>query len=201
MQLYYAPDSIALVPHIALSESSLNYSLVRVDHHLHLNEDGSSYFEVNPNGYVPALKLSDGKIMTETLAILQYIADLAPQSNLLPPPGDGSRYRVLSWASYVATEIHQKFMRFTQPDLTTHQSQAIMALIKQRISFAEAQLSRSPYLEGANLTMANIFLYVASGWLKYHEVATSEWPHLERCRALIGQRPAVTKALAEEGLV
>jgi glutathione S-transferase len=200
MQLYYAPDSIALAAHIALSESGLDYSLVRVDHHIHVIEDGSSYLAINPNGYVPALRLPNGEILTETMAILQLIADLAPERALCPPLGDPARYRVLAWANYVATEIHQKFMRFTQPDLTPDQVGAIVELLKKRVGHAEVQLSRSPYLEGDRLTIADIFLFVATGWLKYQNVSTEQWPHLHRYRAIIAERPAVQKALSEEGL-
>jgi glutathione S-transferase len=200
MKLYYAPDSIALASHIALAESGLDYGLVRVDHHAHLNEDGSSYLAVNPNGYVPALELGDGEILTETLSILQYIADLAPDSGLCPPIGSSARYRVLAWASFVATELHQKFMRFTQPNLTAAQRLAIIDLLKQRTAHAEAQLSRSQFLAGDRLTIADIFLFVATGWFKYHEVPTALWPHLDRYRSIIGERPAVRRALREEGL-
>lgn len=200
MQLYYAPDSIALAAHIALCESGLDYSLVRVDHHDHVNEDGTSYLAVNPNGYVPALRLADGEILTETLSILQYVADLAPDSGLCPKIGSGARYRVLAWASYVATEIHQKFMRFTQPDLTPGQAQAIIDLLKRRTAYADARLAHSRYLEGERLTIADIFLFVATGWFKYHDVPTAQWPHLDRWRSSIGERPAVRRALSEEGL-
>jgi glutathione S-transferase len=200
MQLYYAPDSIALASHIVLGESGLPYSLVKVDHHVHVNEDGSSYFDVNPNGYVPSLRLDDGKILHESLAIMQLIADSAPDSGLCPPVGDPARYRVLAWATYVSTEIHQKFMRFTQPDLTPAQFAAIVELLKQRVAYAEQQLERSAFLEGDHPTMADFFLFVATGWLKYQNVSTEQWPHLHRYRAIIAERPAVQKALREEGL-
>jgi glutathione S-transferase len=200
MQLYYAPDSIALASHIVLSESGLPYSLVKVDHHIHVNEDGSSYFDINPNGYVPSLRLDDGAILTESMAILQLIADRVPDSGLCPPVGTPERYRVLSWTSYVATEIHQKFMRFTQPDLTPVHFAAIVELLKQRVSYAEEQLERSAFLEGDRPTIADFFLFVATGWLKYQNVSTEQWPHLYRYRAIIAERPAVQKALAEEGL-
>jgi glutathione S-transferase len=200
MQLYYTPDSIALASHIVLSESGLDYSLVKVDHHIHVNEDGSSYFDINPNGYVPSLRLDDGKILHESLAILQLIADSAPDSRLCPPVGDPARYRVLAWATFVSTEIHQKFMRFAQPDLTPAQFEAIGELLKQRVSHAEAQLAQSPFLEGDRPTIADFFLYVATGWFKYQNVPLSQWPHLERWRTGLDARPAVQKALREEGL-
>jgi glutathione S-transferase len=201
MQLYYAPDSIALASHIVLSESGLPYSLIKVDHHIHVNEDGSSYFEINPNGYVPSLRLDDGRILHESLAIMQLIADGAPGSGLCPPVGDPARYRVLAWATYVSTEIHQKFMRFTMPDVTPGQFGAIVELLKQRVAYAEEQLERSAFLEGDAPTIADFFLFVATGWLKYQNVSTEQWPHLHRYRAIIGERPAVQKALKEEGLL
>jgi glutathione S-transferase len=200
MQLYYAPDSIALASHIVLSESGLPYSLVKVDHHIHVNEDGSSYFDINPNGYVPSLRLDDGKILHESIAIMQLIADSAPESGLCPPIGTAERYRVLSWAGYVATEIHQKFMRFTQPDVTPAQFGATVDLLKQRVAYAEEQLERSAFLEGDHPTIADFFLFVATGWLKYQSVSTEQWPHLHKYRAVIAERPAVQKALKEEGL-
>ena len=200
MQLYYAPDSIALASHIVLSESGLPYSLVKVDHHIHVNEDGSSYFEINPNGYVHSLRLDDGRILHESLAIMQLIADSAPDSGLCPPVGDPARYRVLAWATYVSTEIHQKFMRFTMPDVTPGQFGAIVELLKQRVGYAEEQLERSAFLEGDRPTIADFFLFVATGWLKYQNVSTEQWPHLHRYRAIIAERPAVQKALKEEGL-
>jgi len=162
MQLYYAPDSIALASHIVLSESGLPYSLIKVDHHIHVNEDGSSYFEINPNGYVPSLRLDDGRILHESLAIMQLIADGAPGSGLCPPVGDPARYRVLAWATYVSTEIHQKFMRFTMPDVTPGQFGAIVELLKQRVAYAEEQLERSAFLEGDAPTIADFSL---SGYL------------------------------------
>lgn len=201
MQLYYAPDSIALASHIVLSESGLPYSLVKVDHHIHVNEDGSSYFDINPNGYVPSLRLDDGKILHESLAIMQLIADSAPESGLCPPVGDPARYRVLAWATYVSTEIHQKFMRFTMGDVTPAQFGGIVELLKQRVAYAEEQLERSAFLEGDTPTIADFFLFVATGWLKYQNVSTEQWPHLHRYRAIIGERPAVQKALKEEGLL
>jgi glutathione S-transferase len=200
MQLYYAPDSIALASHIVLSESGLPYSLIKVDHHIHVNEDGSSYFDINPNGYVPSLRLDDGRILHESLAIMQLIADSAPASGLCPPVGDPARYRVLAWATYVSTEIHQKFMRFTMADVTPAQFGGIVELLKQRVAYAEEQLERSAFLEGDHPTIADFFLFVATGWLKYQNVSTEQWPHLHRYRAIIGERPAVQKALQEEGL-
>ena len=200
MQLYYAPDSIALAAHIALAESGLTYTPVKVDHHAHLNADGSSYFTINPNGYVPSLRLDDGSILTETIAILQLVADSAPDSGLCPPIGSPARYRVLAWTSFVATEIHQKFMRFTQADLSPGQYRAISDLLKQRVRHAETRIAQNGFLEGDRPTLADLFLYVTTRWFHHHDVALSEWPGLARWRAEIEARPSVRCALAEEGL-
>ena len=200
MQLYYAPDSIATASHIVLAESGLDYALVKVDHHIHVNEDGSSYLEISPNGYVPALRLETGEILTETLAILPLIADRAPGSGLCPPIGTAARYRVLAWASYVATEIHQKFMRFTIDDLSRAQYAATIGLLKQRVHFAEAQIAKSGFFEGDRPTIADFFLYTAMRWFSYHGIPLSEWPGLAGWHAAIVARPAVQRALQEEGL-
>ena len=106
----------------------------------------------------------------------------------------------MSWVSFVATEIHQKFMRFSQPGLSQEQRAAILDLLKQRTAHAERQLERSPWLEGERPSIADIFLFVATGWFKYHDVPLTGWPNIERLRARLSERPAVRRALTEEGL-
>src|SRR5688572_2728148 len=104
MKLYLKPGACSLAPHIVLAETGLPHEVVKVDLAAKRTEDGGDYLAVNPKGQVPALAFDDGGILTENAVILQYLADRAPGSTLLPAAGTIERYRALEWVNFVATE-------------------------------------------------------------------------------------------------
>jgi glutathione S-transferase len=197
MKLYYAPGSVALAPHIALAESGLAYTTEHIDHREKLCADGSSYLAVNPKGYVPALLLDDGSILTESIAILLYIADQAPAAALA---GGTERYRVAEWLTFAATELHQRFMRFPQPGLSDAMAAATDEQLRQRFGHAARQLSLHDYLVGGKLTIADIFLYVAARWLRYRQIEVAAWPSLAAFMGRMEQRPGFRTALSQQGI-
>ena len=102
MKLYYSPAACSFSPHIALREAGLDFDLVKVDLKTHtIVADGRDFTTVNPKGYVPALELDDGNVLTEGPAIVQYIADLKPESGLAPKAGSFERYRLQEWLGYI----------------------------------------------------------------------------------------------------
>jgi len=112
MKLYYSPGACSLAGHIALNEADMKFDLVKVDLKGHKLEDGRSFRDINPKGYVPALELDDGELLTETVAILALIADRYPA---LMAPGQYGRYRLLEMLAYIATEIHKTFHPLFDP--------------------------------------------------------------------------------------
>ena len=115
MKLYFSPGACSLGPHISLHEAGLSFDLVRVDLRSHKTEGGEDFYAINPKGYVPALQLDDGSILTENAAIAQYVADLAPEKKLAPPAGTMERYRLQEWIHFIATEIHKAFSPLFSP--------------------------------------------------------------------------------------
>ena len=107
MKLYFAPRTCSLSPHIIAREAGLQIDLIRVDIRTepHRTASGVDYADVNPKGYVPALELDDGQLLTEGVAIAQYLADLAPESGLAPPAGTLQRYRLQEWLTFVSSEL------------------------------------------------------------------------------------------------
>jgi glutathione S-transferase len=97
MKLFYAPGSSSLSPHIVLYEAGLSFVAVKVNEHTKVIEGGGDYREVNPLGYVPALLLDNGTVLTEGAAIVQYIADQVPFKNLAPPNGTIERTKLQSY--------------------------------------------------------------------------------------------------------
>src|ERR1700677_5056433 len=107
MQLYYSPGACSLASHIALQESGLPYQAVRVNLRDKKLSDGSDFNAINRKGYVPALKLANGEVLTEGSVLLAYIGELQPTRQLIASPGTLDNYRVREWLAYIGTELHK----------------------------------------------------------------------------------------------
>ena len=129
MKLFYTPGASSLFPHIVLCELGLPHELEKVDLRSHATADGSDYYAINPKGYVPALQLDDGQLLTEGPAIAQYLADREPEAGLLPAAGTLERARVEELLTFIGTEIDQGYNPHFHPDtsvgLGTYKTQPV----------------------------------------------------------------------------
>jgi glutathione S-transferase len=198
MKLYYAPGACSLSPHIVLRELGAEFDLMRVDLKIHRTEDDRDYTAINPKGYVPALELDDGSVLTEGPAIVQYLADRHPTSSLAPLAGTLARARLQEWLTFIGTEIHKSFgVLFNSAageDWKTYARQAIV----RRLTFVAGALGSQPYLLGEEFTCADAYLFVMLRWAEKLEIGLS--PVLQSYLERIGARPKVREALAAEGL-
>ncbi|AWB22225.1 glutathione transferase GstA [Methylobacterium currus] len=198
MKLYFAPDTCSLSPHIVLQELGLPYDLVRVDNRTKRTSDGGDFLSINPKGYVAALVLDGGEILTEGPAILQYLADLEPSSGLAPPSGSLDRVRLQEWLNFITSEIHAGPSPLFDRTLPEFVQDALKARLSRRLAVIEAQLANRPYLMGARFTVADAYLFAVLGWMPVFSIALDRWPalpcYIERIRA----RPSVMRALARE---
>ena len=137
MKLYYSPGACSLAPHIVARELGLAIELVEVDLGTHRLKDGRDYHAINPRGYVPALQLDDGTVLTEVAAIVQYLADLSPAAALLPPAGSLDRVRVQSWLVFIATELHKVFSPWLWHKET---AESTVVAAKERLALRFAEL-------------------------------------------------------------
>ncbi|HET7842865.1 MAG TPA: glutathione transferase GstA [Xanthomonadales bacterium] len=198
MKLYYSPGVCSQAPHILLRETGLPHTLVRVDTKAGRTDDGADYLAMNPNGYVPALEIEPGVVLTEGPAIMQYIADRAPASNLVPPNGTLARYRQQSWLNFVTSELHKGFSPLFDPATPEEYRRIAIAKLGKRFDVVEQQLAKSPYLDGETFSAADAYLFVVSGWSGYVGIDLAQWPHLAAWRRRVGQRPSVKAAMAAE---
>lgn len=200
MKLYYATGTCSLAPHIVASEAGLALELERVDigHTPHVTETGVDFAAVNPNGYVPALRLDDGSVLTEGVAIVQYLADLKPESGLAPPAGTPARPRLQSWLNFIATELHKMYSPWLFHPEYGEPVQAIARdKIGQRLAFVESHLAKAgPFLMGGRFTAADAYLFTIVGWSGYAKVDLSAFPHLRGFMDRVGARPKVKDAIA-----
>jgi glutathione S-transferase len=193
MLLYFSPGACSLAGHIALYEAGLKFNLEKVDLKTHTLEDGSPFTAINPKGYVPALQLDDGEILTENVAILTYIADRAPA---LIPPGPLGRYRLLEMLAYISTEIHKSFAPLFHGAPEPEKKKAAEA-IGRRLDFI-AKGFKGPHLFGEKATVADAYLFVMLLWAERNKLPIPE--PLAAFAQRMRSRPTVQAALKHEGL-
>ena len=193
MKLYFAPGACSLADHIALHEAGLDFKRIKVDLKAHRTEDGGDYAKINPKGYVPALELDDGEILTENIAILSLVADKAPD---LAPHGLLGRFRMLEMLAFVSTEIHKSFKPFFKPDATAAEKAAATDQLGKRFAYAAGQM-KGDYLFG-RFSVADAYLFVMCLWAQKNGLALPD--PLPAFVARMKARPAVRLALEHEGL-
>jgi len=200
MKLYYSPGACSLSPHIVLREAGLSFDLVKKDLHSQTLEDGSDYRTINPKGYVPALVLDDGQVLTEGPAIVQYLADQVPGKKLAPPAGTLERVRLQEWLNYITSELHKTFSPLFNKQASEDWKAAARALLDRRIDYVAKALEGRNYLMGDTFTVADCYLFTVLNWAAWVKVDLSRWPGASEYLKRVAARPAVQAALQAEGL-
>ena len=199
MKLCYSPGACSIASHVALREANLPFDLVKLDFKNRKLADGRDYSSVNPKGYVPALELDDGQVLTEGVAIMQYIADRVPAAKLAPANGTFERVRLQEWLNFISTELHKGTSPFFAPSLPDEYRKTIHDRLAGRFAFVAKQLGTHAWLTGDQFTIADGYmLYVLRVWNRFYP---NELPEpLVAYFARLNDRPTVKAALAAEGL-
>jgi glutathione S-transferase len=199
LQLYFWPMACSLASRIALMEAGIEarYHLVHLWTKKVLEDDGD-FRAVSPKGAVPVLVLENGERLTESAAVLQYVADLKPELGLAPPPGDPDRYRLQEWLSFIGTELHKGFLFPT----FWYKDDAALAKPRERIgqnvAIVAAHLAGREYLVGERFTVADAHLAWALTLLRPAGVDVAQWPDLAGYLARMQARPQVKAAIGIE---
>ena len=199
LQLYFSPMACSLASRIALMEAGLDARY----HQVHLLtkqvvDDGSDFRAASPKGAVPVLVLENGERLTECAAVLQYIADLKPETGLAPQFGDPDRYRLQEWLSFIGTEIHKAFLFPTFWYKDDGSLAKPRARIAQTLSVPSAHLAGREFLVGDSFTVADAHLTWALLLLRPAGVDVAKWPSLSAYLERMQARPAVRDAIATE---
>lgn len=201
MKLYYSPSCCSLAPHIVAVELGIPLKLVKVDLKNKKTAQGDDFTAINPKGYVPALELDDGRILTEGPAIVQYLAELEPEKALAGKANTFERAKVQEWLNFIATEIHKGFGPLFYPNTPEDYKKVAVEKLGQRFSLAEQALSQSPFIVSERFTVVDAYLFTVLRWCGYLGVSLEQFPHLQAYIARIDQRESVKKALAAEGSI
>lgn len=200
-QLYYAPGACSLAVHIVLLEQGEPVKLVKVSTKSKKMEDGGDYLTVTPKGYVPALRIPSGEILTENAAILQYLADNKP-GTVAPKAGTLERARVNEWLTYNTSEVHKTFSPLFNPATPEDQKKALKEKLAARFDFFEKHFGDGrSYLTGENFTIADAYVFVVVNWSNFVGLDLKPWPRLLAFQARVQGRPNTQAAMKSEGLL
>lgn len=201
MKLYYSPGACSLSPHIVLHEAGLAFTAIMASTKTHKLADGTDYYSINPLGYVPLLELADGTRLSEGPAIVQYIADQAPDKQLAPANGTVARYQLQSWLNFIGTELHKGFGPLFNPATPADYKPMVTERLLSRLAWVDQQLEGRDYLMGAQFSVADAYLFTVTGWARMVKVDISHLANIAAFRQRMAARPGVRAALKAEGLL
>ena len=193
MKLYYSPGACSLSPHIVAREAGIRLELEKVDLAAKRTASGEDFRAINPKGYVPAMKLDDGTLLTEGPAIVQYLADRAPANGLVP-----ERYKLAEWLAFLNSEVHKVWSGLWNPKA---ERAPILEKLEPRLRYLDNALSQRTYLMGERFSAADAYLFTLLNWAQWTGVELSRWPALAKYADAVRSRPKVHEALKAEGLV
>lgn len=199
MKLFFKPGACSLSPHIILRETGLDFTLIKVDLQTKVTELGDNFLQINPKCQVPTLQFDDETILTEGVAIAQYLADQKPDRKLLAPVGSMTRYHTLEWLNYIATELHKTFSPLFRPATPEDYKTLMREQLLQKFSWVNEELKEKQWLMGLHFTIADAYLFTVTRWAKAIQLDLSEMSNLQAWFDRVATRPAVEEALKAEG--
>jgi glutathione S-transferase len=203
MKLYYAPGTCALASHIALEEAGAAYEAVRLDFSAS-QQRAPDYLKINPKGRVPALVTDDG-ILTETPAILAYVAQRHPGAKLAPLDDAFAFARIQAFNSYLCSTVHPAHAHRVRGSRWADDAAAIAELkrkapqvVAECFDLIEREMFAGPWVTGAGYSIADPYLYTLCTWWEGDSVDVARVPKLADHRKRMAERPAVKRALAAQ---
>lgn len=198
MKLYFSPGACSLSPHIVAKEAGVPVELVKTDLKTKKDQSGGDYLKINPLGYVPALVLDDGTVLTEGPAIVQYLADKAPDKKLAPANGTLDRYKLQGWLNFVSTEVHKGFSPLFNPSMPDEAKKIARERLAARLAFLDKRFAGNDYLTGKQFTVVDAYCFTVLRWTAPLKVDLAPYPHIQAYMKRVGERPAVQAALKAE---
>ena len=201
MKLYYSPGACSMAPHIVAREAGYQLDLEKVDIPSKKTAGGEDFWQINPKGYVPALTLDNGQVLTEVGVIIQYLADQKPESGLAPKAGTMERYHLMEAVNFAATEIHKQIGALFNPKMTPEMKEVQLGVIERRFNALEKALEGKQYVMGEKFSVADAYLFTVLNWTGKHKIDLGKWPNIKGFMARVAARPKVQETLKAEGLI
>jgi glutathione S-transferase len=201
MKLYYSPGACSMAPHIVLREAGYQFDTEKVDIPNKKTAAGGDYWKVNPKGYVPALELDDGQVLTEVGVICQYLADKKADSGLAPKPGTMERYRLMEMLNFAASEVHKQLGALFNPKMTPEMKEVQIGVVERRLNALEKMLEGKQFASGDKFSVADAYLFTVLNWSNMHKIDLGRWPNVKAYVERVRARPKVQETMKAEGLI
>lgn len=201
MKLYFTPGACSLAPHIILREGEFRFELEKVDLASKQTEVGDDFLEINPKGYVPALLLNSGDVLTEVAVVLQYLADLRPDSGLAPAASSPERYRLQEWLNFISSELHKTLSQLFNPVLPPAAQQIVRDTAAKKLGYIDRHLDGREYLFNGRFTVADSYAFAIINWKNFFDIDLAPWPNIAAYYDRIADRSSVHEAMQAEGLL
>ncbi|WP_266064114.1 glutathione binding-like protein [Brucella intermedia] len=203
MKLYYAPGVCSMAAHIIATEAEIPLELTRVDirSEPHRIDDGRNLKQVNAKGVVPILEFDDGRVLTEGVAILHFLADLKPEAMLKPTRASFDHYRLHEWLTFISSELHKTFSPWLfHPEYGAQAANVARERLRERFDFLDRHFASESFLVGSRFSIADAYCFTIMNWSKGRGIDLGVWPNLSRYVSTITDRPAVRSTMRAEGL-
>lgn len=201
MKLFYAPGACSLSPNIVAHEAGIELRLQKVDLKTKAAASAGDFWAINPKGYVPALELDNGEVLTEGPTIVQYLADLKPQAGLAASAGTLERYRLQEMLGYINSELHKTYSMLFKPNVPQEVRTEREEYLLKRYALLDEKLAGRQYLFGDKFTVADAYLFTVTNWARTVKVDLSKFANLQKFQERVAARPAVKAAMQAEGLI
>lgn len=201
MKLYYYPGACSLSPHIVAREAGVTLELEKVDIKTKRTESGADFLQINPKGSVPALQLDNGELLTEGPAIVQYLADLNPESGLAPANGTLARYRLQELLGFINSELHKGYSPLFNPATPEAVRAERKEALHKHYSFLEQRLAEQPWLLGDEFSAADAYLFTVTNWAGHVDLDLSRFSAIAAFQQRVVTRAPVQAAMKAEGLI
>lgn len=200
MKLYYTPGACSLAHRIVACEAGLDVEYDKVDLKTQTTASGRNFTKINPKGYVPALALRTGEVLTEAPVVLEYLADQMPDAGLLPGAGSLERYKVQEWIDFISTELHKGFAPLWDPPMPSTARELAVEHLHRRFAYLDNCLEGRSYLMGEQFTIADAYCFTVLSWAHFHRIDLSPYLQINAFMGRVAARPGVRRALEAEGL-
>src|ERR1700719_2179454 len=188
MKLYYFGGACSLSPHIVALEAGVAVTMVKIDSKTKKTESGADYLAINSKGAVPALQLDDGRVLTEGPVIVQYLADLKPESGLAPRAGTFERYQLMEILNYITSEVHKSFSPLFNPKISADWKASALANLEKKFDWLSVFLKDKTFLMGNSFTVADAYLFTVLSWARPLKIDLERWPVLQEYQSRIARR-------------
>jgi glutathione S-transferase len=201
MKLYYAPGACSMAPHIILNELGKKFTIEKVDMGTKKTDGGKDFNKINAKSYVPTLEIKKDEVLTEVSTILQYLADKAKATKLLPKAGTMARYRAMETLNFISSELHKSIGGLFNKAMPEEGRKIIIERASKRLDYVDELLAKTKFIGGKSFTVSDAYAFTVIGWCKWVGIDLTKWKNISRYMEMMAARPSVQAAMKAEGLL